>query len=272
MGTQSLFNTPPLQAPILSSQPPPASSPLVPTAAAAGPVNSPAPGVLTEEDVKRALPQHLRASVTQTMVDTLNNISADPIMAENIRDNFVGYSSILKEGKFKADEYINAVAYVSYKLMGFNNEEAYARTFQQRYATLLAKGTSKKDIGSYVAAYHRGKMVNLIMEQSLVPTWVLNQDLFQKALNVQADLMLNSNSDKVRTDAANSLLTHLKKPEPKGNFQINLDQTETNGMKEMRAMLGQLAQQQRELIQGGQVKTIDIAASRLSVGEDIEDA
>jgi hypothetical protein len=101
------------------------------------------------------------------------------------------------------------------------------------------------------------------MEQSLVPTWVLNQDLFQKALNVQAELMITSNSDKVRTDAANSILNHLKKPEARGDFQISLDTAESSGMKEMRAMLGQLANQQRELIQQGQMKTIDVAGSRL---------
>lgn len=218
---------------------------------------------LTEDDLKRALPQHLRASVTPSLVNTVNTISSDPIMAENIRDNIIGYAAILKEGKFKTEDYIHAVAYVSYKLMGYNNEDAYARTFPNRYAALIAKNTSKKDISAYVSAYHKGKLVGLIMEQSLVPSWVLNQDLYQKALNVQADLMLNANSEKVRTDAANSILTHLKKPEAKGDFQINLNTPESSGMKEMRDMLGQLAQQQQDLIREGRMKTIDVAAAKL---------
>ena len=195
MSTPSLFNTPPLSAPVqpVASQVPQAQ------------VTAPTSLVpLTEDDVKQALPQHLRASVTQSIVDILNNITTDPIVAENIRDNFVGYSTILKEGRFKTEDYIHAVAYVSYKIMGHNNEDAYARTFPQRYAALLAKGSSKKEISSYVAAFHRGKLVNLIMEQSLVPTWVVNQDLIQKALNVQADLMKNATSENVRTEAANS--------------------------------------------------------------------
>jgi hypothetical protein len=234
----------------------PAASPLVP---------------LTQDDVKKALPQRLRTSVNQSIVDTLNQISTDPIMAENIRDNFIGYSAILKEGKFKTEDYVHAVAYVSYKLMGYNNEDAYARTFPQRYANLLARNVSKKDISAYVSAYHKGKLVNLIMEQSLVPTWVLNQDLFQKALNVQAELMVSSNSDKVRSDAANSILTHLKKPEARGDFQINLNQAESSGMKEMRDMLGKLATQQQDLIKQGQMKTIDVAGSRLINKSEAED-
>jgi hypothetical protein len=100
------------------------------------------------------------------------------------------------------------------------------------------------------------------MEQSLVPTWVLNQDIYQKAINVQADLMMNSNSDKVRTDAANSILNHLKKPETK-EFQISMDTNDSAGIKEMRQMLAQLAEQQRELIERGAMKTIEVAATRL---------
>jgi hypothetical protein len=137
MATPSLFNAPPLTAPQTPVQ----------NAAASGPVPSslvPSLVPLTQDDVKKALPQHLRASVTQAMADTLNTIAADPIMAENIRDNFIGYSAILKEGKFKTEDYINAVAYVSYKLMGYSNEDAYARTFPARYANLTARGITRR--------------------------------------------------------------------------------------------------------------------------------
>lgn len=225
---------------------------------------------LSLDEVQRAVPSHLRHSVTQNLVDSLNNISSDPIMSKNIRDNFIGYTAILKEGKFKTEDYLNAVAYVSYKLMGYNNEESYNRTFPQRYANLIAKGTSKKDIAAYVSAFHRGKLVNLIMEQSLVPTWVLNQDVYQKAINTQVELMLTARSEKVRSDAANSILHHLKKPDNK-DFQISLDTSESSGMKEMRAMLNQLAQQQQDLIESGQMKTIDVAASRVTVSDEDDD-
>ena len=259
MATPSLFSTPPLQQPAAQT--------------VAAPVSSPGSNIvpLTIEDIKQAVPTHLRASVTQAMADTLNNVSTDPIVAQHIRDNFIGYSAIMKEGKFKTEDYISAVTYVSYKLMGLNNEESYAKTFPQRYASLLAKNASKKDIASYVSAFHRGKLVNLIMEQSLVPTWVLNQDLHQKALNQLASLMMNANSEKVQADAAIGLLNALKKPEAKGDFQINLNQTESSGMKEMRDTLAQLAQQQKQMIESGQMKTIDVAAARLINHEEVTD-
>lgn len=225
------------------------------------------PQAFTIDSVKASVPAHMRSGVTQGLVDNLNNIALDPIMAEDIRNNFVSYSAILKEGRFKIEEYLNAVAYVSYKIMGNTNEEAYAKTFPQRYARLITNQTSKKDIASYVSAFNKGKLVNMILEQSLVPSWVLNQDLYQKAINVQADMMQNAQSEKVRVEAANSLLTHLGKPK-EGKFQINIGETENAGMKEMREALQQLAQNQQSAIASGNMKTIDVAAHRLVKEED----
>lgn len=222
--------------------------------------------LLTKELVEKALPANLKGAVTQTLVDSLNNIASDPLVAEQIRANFISYTSVMKEGKFKTEDYVSAVTYVSYKLMGYSNQECYIRTFPARYQALVAAGRSAQDIASYVSAYNRGKLVNLIMEQCLVPTWVLNQDLFQKAINTQAELMLDQNiSPKVRSDAANSLLTHLKRPETQ-NMAIALEVKESSGLNELKETLKQLAQKQTELIESG-VETKLIAAAPLIEGE-----
>lgn len=216
---------------------------------------------LTREMVERSLPANLKAAATQELTDQINNIVSDPLVAEQVRGNFISYSGILREGKFKTEDYLHAVTYVSFKLMGMSNQDAYFRTFPTRYQTLMAKGTSTKDISAYVAAYHRGKLVNLIMEQSLVPSWILNQELYQKAINVQADLMMTAHSEKVRTDAANSLLSHLAKPKEAGPL-VNIDLRETSGMAELKGMLTKLAQTQRNAIENG-AATRDIAAQRI---------
>jgi hypothetical protein len=218
--------------------------------------------MLTKDQVERSLPANLKSAATQPLVDMLNNIAADPLVAEQVRNNFISYTSVLKDGKFKTEDYVTAVTYVSYKLMGYTNQDAYFKTFPQRHASLLAKGSTSKDISAYVSAYHRGKLVNLIMEQSLVPTWVLNQDLYQKALNTQADLMVNSGSDMVRQQAANSILLHLTKPKEAMNVQLNLDVKESSGMNEMKEALAQMAKQQQQLIAAGMTAK-EIAASTI---------
>lgn len=221
---------------------------------------------LTVDQVEKALPANLKNSATQALTDQINNIVADPLVAEQVRNNFISYTSVLKEGKFKTEDYLHAVTYVSFKLMGLSNQDAYFRTFPTRHAALVAKGTSSKDISAYVSAYNRGKLVNLILEQTLVPTWVLNQDLYQKAINTQADLMMNAQSEMVRTTAANSILTHLAKPKEAGPL-INLDMRETSGMNELKDMLRNLAEKQREAIQGGNLTTKDIAEQKVIEGE-----
>lgn len=220
---------------------------------------------LTVQQVQTALPASLKSAVTQSMVDMINNANSDPLIAEQIRNNYLSYAGVMKDGKFKTEDYLNAVMYVSFKLMGYSNQDAYFKTFPQRHAALLAKGTTSKDISAYVSAYNKGKLVNLIYEQTLVPTWVLNQELHQRALNVQADLMVNAQSEMVRSNAANSILTHLAKPKEAGPL-INLDMRETSGMNELRDALAQMAQQQKELIAAG-VPTKEIAAARIIEGE-----
>ena len=94
----------------------------------------------------------------------------------------------------------------------------------------------------------------------MVPSWVLNQDIFQEAINTQASLMRDPDvSPKVRSDAANSLLTHLAKHKEAGPL-INLDMRDTSGMKEMKELLVRMAQQQQGLIKEG-VTAKDIAAA-----------
>lgn len=224
--------------------------------------------MLTRDQVEQALPPNLKSAATQQLTDRINNITSDPVIAEHIRDNFVSYTQVLKDGRFKTEDYLHAVTYVSYKVMGMSNQDAYMRTFPQRYQALVAKGTSSKDIAAYVSAYNKGKLVNLILEQTLVPTWILNQETYQKAINTQAELMLTATSEKVRCDAADSILNHLKRPEVK-SVNLNLGVHESSGLTELKGMLTQLAESQREAIANG-VPTKLIAAQPIVDGDYVE--
>lgn len=225
--------------------------------------------MLTKDMVEKALPANLKSVATQAFTDQINNLSSDPLVAQQIRDNFLSYTRVLQEGKFRTEDYLHAVAYVAYKHMGYSNQEAYFRTFPARHQKLVAQGTSAKDIAAYVSAYHRGKLVNLIMEQSLVPVWIVNQDAYQEAINTQVDIMKNSTSDMARTAAANSVMTHLAKPK-EAAATININTTETSGMNELRSMLTQLARTQIAAIEGG-ASTQDIAAQKLVDAVIVED-
>ena len=139
-------------------------------------------------------------------------------------------------------------------------------TFPNRHATLVAAGKTKKEISAYVAAYSKGKLVQAILEQAVIPVWLYNQDVYQKAINVQAKLMITAESELVRTQAANSLLTHLAKPKDSVPL-INIDMRPSSGMTELQDMLAALAEKQVNLINQGMTAK-DIAAQRLVERKD----
>lgn len=214
--------------------------------------------VITEEELKNALPNKLKSTLNPALVHNLNTALTDEVVAENIRDNIIGYTSVLKDGRFKLEDYLNAVKYVSYKLLGDSNEAAYGKTFPIRYQTLLAKGADKKTISSYTTAYNKNKLVNLIYEQTLIPTHILNADVYQKAINTQALLMVSAKSEKVRSDAANSILNHLKAPE-KSEIELKVTHGQGSVMEDLRAATQTLVNQQLAAIQEGSISAKQIA-------------
>jgi len=223
--------------------------------------------VLTKEQFIRVLPKKLNHAISDSVIDQINQITADPIIKESFRENILSYTNVMKDGKFKIQQYIDAVRYVSHKLFGSSNVEAYTKTFPDRYQRFLNQATSQKDIASYVASYNKTKLVNLIFEQTLVPTHILNADMYQKALNAQAELMMTSNSDKVRSDAANSLLTHLRMPEA-NKIELDISVKEDKSITELRNSTLELVKTQRAMIVDGTMNAREVAHSKLLIAED----
>lgn len=219
---------------------------------------------LTIEQFKYALPDKVKKSVSQELVDKVNETLAEPELFEAYRENLLCYTKVLSEGRYKVSDYVNAVKYVSHKLMGCTNIEAYSKTFPDKIQRFHAQGVSSKDIASYVSIYNKSKLVNAIFEQTLIPSFVLNQDLYQKALNTQAELMTTARSEKVRCDAANSLLTHLKPPETK-KVELDIGVKEDGSIQHLRNATLELARQQRQMLEAGMVNARHVAHQPLVV-------
>lgn len=211
----------------------------------------------------RCLPKRCKTTVSQAVVKEINKaITSEPEIRDIYRDNLIGFTDVMKEGRYKMPDYINAVRYVSFKLMGNNNTIAYAKTFPDRYARLVAQGAEAKDISAYACTYNKGKLVNLIFAQTLVPTHVLNADIHQEAINAQAAIMRNpAVSDKVRVEAANSLLIHLKPPET--GMKLDLAGATDDSLEELRGITRQLALTQQAMMQQGQSNAREVAESKI---------
>lgn len=225
--------------------------------------------MLTKDELIEALPPSVQGGVSDALVNELNQVITDPDFREAFRDNMISYNRVLQEGKFKLSSYLNAVMYVSYKLMGYNNMDAYSLTFPQKFKQWVTSGKTNQTISASVAMYNKSKLVNLVYAQAVIPTHVLNQDKFQEAINHQYFLMKNAASEKVQSDAANSLLIHLKPPEEK-NVNLNVGIEETDSIKELYAAIGNLAEAQVKSIQDKHWDAGAMAASRIIEAEVVD--
>ena len=95
---------------------------------------------LTAEQFKQVLPDKVKKSVSQELIDQINTTLSDPEMYEAYRDNLLSYTRVMADGRFKVDSYISAVKYVSHKLMGATNIEAYSKTFPDKMQRFAAQG------------------------------------------------------------------------------------------------------------------------------------
>ena len=223
---------------------------------------------ITTEVLKHSLPDKFKNSVNDELLNNINNTLSDPDLYETYRDNFLSYMSVLNDGRYKITDYLNAVKYCTQRLMGKSQIDSYIVTFPDRYNTMIQNGKSSKDISSIVTVYNKSKLVNAIMEQSLIPSYILNQDLYQKAINVQAELMNTASSEKVRSDAANSLLIHLKPPETK-KVELDIGLKQCNEVEQLRNVIAELAGKQRKFIEAGVVTAKETAEQRL-IGKVID--
>lgn len=225
---------------------------------------------MTMNELVDALPASHKRAATSELLHLLNNIGADDELSDSIRTNFLTYAGVLQSGKYKMHDYLKAVTFVTLKGLGKTNTEAYAMVNPEKYADLVAKGTDSKTMSAYTSGYAKGKLVMLITEQSLVPMWVLNAPYYQEAIMTQVDLMRTAQSELVRTQAANSILTHLAKPKdaaPQIAITVNND-----GTAALASQLEQLVLQQQEMIRlGGTAKELAaMPLGRKNQGEVID--
>lgn len=218
--------------------------------------------MISQEVLQRCLPKKYK--VNQELLDNISSVLSEPELFDTYRENFIGYMDILNDGKYKIKDYISAVKYCTHKLMGHSNIDSFIKTFPDRYQAMLNKGYPVKDINSYVTVYNKSKLVTKILEQAMIPTWILNQDLYQKAINVQADLMMNAQSEKVRSDSANSILIHLKPPEVR-KVELDIGVKKNDDIEQLRLITAELASQQRRLIQSGVSNVKDTLETKLVI-------
>lgn len=225
--------------------------------------------MLELEVVKRLLPKHQRSMITQEYLDKIEACVNDKDVADTFKENFITYLNVLSTGRYKMEDYINAVKYVTFKLLGYSNINAYAATFPDRYARLKKEGQTQID--AFVSMYNKNKLVMQIYEQTLVPTYVLNAPLHQEALNELAKMIRDPNiRGMAKVKACEAILTHTQPPEVvKGELTIGIEQSDT--ISDLREVVENLSNMQKAMLERNSKSLKEIASSKIiDVGDSNE--
>ena len=216
----------------------------------------------TKEQLQNCLPAKCKSSISDEFVTRMNGLT-DPEIADQFRENFYDYHSILKDGRYKLTDYANAVKYVTYRLMDNGIVDSYSQAFPDKYHAMVQKGRSRDFISSIASAYNKNKLVMGIFEQSLIPTHLVNAHIHQKAINVLAKIMVDDDASyRSKIDAASALLTNLKAPET-AKLEIDIRSSDSSAIQELRNATAALAEKQKLMIENSVVSTQEVAESTI---------
>lgn len=224
--------------------------------------------MLELEAVKKLVPKNQRSMITQDYLDRIEASVTNADIREQFKDNFITYLNVLSTGKYKMDDYISAVKYISFKLLGYSNIDAYAATFPDRYSRLKKEG--QKQIDAFVSMYNKNKLVMQIYEQTMVPTYVLNAPLHQEALDTLARMVRDDDvRGMAKVKACEAILNYTKPPEVvKGELTIGIEQSDT--INDLRDVIEQLAVSQMEMVKHNKMSLKEVAESKI-IDVEVED-
>ena len=207
--------------------------------------------------VRSSIPRNFRSHITEEFLTQLEDALCNEEIGSQIKENFLSYTQVLNDADPNTNiwDYVNAVKFISFKLMGYSIEESWKKTFPVKCSELLKEG-KEKWINKYANSYNKRKIVNKIYQQTLIPSYVLNAPLFQEALNTLAEMVRNDDvRGMAKVKACEAILNYTKPPEvSKAEVQVNIKQTDA--IAELREIAEQFANNMKNAIEN-KTKTID---------------
>lgn len=225
-------------------------------------LEEPEPKLLSVEGLQKIYPRKVNRETLEECVKMMNEsiVGMDSVMREHYRDNLVGVIDVIKEGeRIKFADYVKAVKFCSYKMAGYTDTRAYSLTFPERIERMAREGISNANLYVYANSYAKNKVVVEIMAKLMVPTHIMYQDYFHMAVKTQVEIMTDDKvSPKVRSDAANSLMTHLKQPEIK-QAELSINTNDSGIINQLSEALNNLSKGHKELLSQGRTTLKDIS-------------
>ena len=212
--------------------------------------------------------------IDEEFVDRLNHLGEDETISRIYRENFLSWIGVInntQQGgyKYKLEDYISGVKFVSLRLLGNTIEDSYRKVFPDKVKLVEQEyeGENEQQIKERVywlaSAYSKGKLVVGIFQQTLVPSYILNAPLYQEALNTLAT-MIRGNEIKgmAKVKACEAILEATKQPEViEQNVNVNVGggMIRNEAMDELREVTEKLATTLKMEMEKGKHKLQEVA-------------
>lgn len=229
--------------------------------------------LLDENTVKNIYPVRVSNTIIKRVTQAINDCltGSEDGMEYFLRDNIIGLIDVMKDNKTNSfEEYLNAVKFVTFKQAGDSNLRAYSRTFPDTVYRLHAENKPKEHLYAYANAFAKTKLVTKIQAMMMIPSHIMYQDVFHQAVKVQAEIMNDDQvSPKVRSDAANSLMTHLKQPEVK-QMELSVNTKDDGAIASLTEALNALSGSQRDMMLSGKYTSKELREATIIEVEENE--
>ena len=217
---------------------------------------------LTLDEVKKLIPSNYRGIITPKLVDNINETLLASSTGSDLKEHIVGFADVLADGRYSIQQYVSAVQYVHFRLMEFSAVKAYRKSHNASYQKWVkVEKLNKKQIKGRVSSYNRGKLVQSLFAQCMIPAHQLFQDYYYKAIKRQSELMTDPNGI-VAQRAADSLMTHLAPP-PETEGVLDVGSAGAGIVKELFANFALLADKQSKAIEKGEVTPKELIQANL---------
>jgi hypothetical protein len=217
---------------------------------------------ITINRLKELLPRNTNISVTQEIVDIINNAERDSgLPQELVEEDIMSYMHLV--GGMRGvgiKDLINAVKFCNLK-RNYSNKEAWSIVFPHKYNDLVA---ANKQVDNHVSMYNGSKLVTTIDKEMLIPVSLQYAPYFHAAVKKQFEIMNGTASDSVDGKkqnvspmvqhlAAKELATLTKAPEEaKLDITINPGAAAISMQQEMNDQLKAIVQQQKSRLKSGE--------------------
>lgn len=138
----------------------------------------------------------LSKDASEKLLGRVNSIIATDENGEFFEQSLTDYTTLIKDKRYNAEQYVNAVRYCSLKMI-MSKHKAWGRTFPDRLARVEQKArdgywdntTFINTCSAYATTYERSPLVVAIDAEMLIPTHLLYASHRNRAVEKLIDLM-----------------------------------------------------------------------------------